>query len=260
VEERGSPKGNAVGATRPGLRAGHGVRAKRARSRAPSGAKGQGRAVHRAPAAAPMSTACGRPIGRLSPGPRNWALLAVGLPGAPKDAFPDLDGVTAFRTRELRPGWVPSLPRGRRCAPGQVVSLTGACRFAAASPCTPPHFPSTRFSPHEASTRVHAIHPSGLPLACGRPDGTGRPWAFPRASHPADQEPTTHAEVGTGHRARTWNYTLNITLVDPPIGSSLTTRDLASHDDTQPSDVTLPRCCKSREGGCPTFCVGGSVG
>jgi hypothetical protein len=31
----------------------------------------------------------------------------------------------------------------------------------------------------------------------------------PRASHPADQEPTTHAEAGTGHRARTWNYSLN---------------------------------------------------
>jgi hypothetical protein len=31
-------------------------------------------------------------------------------------ARPDLDGVTAFRTHELRPGWVPSIPRGRRCS------------------------------------------------------------------------------------------------------------------------------------------------
>ncbi len=30
---------------------------------------------------------------------------------------PDPDGVTAFRTHELRPGWVPSIPRGRRCSP-----------------------------------------------------------------------------------------------------------------------------------------------
>jgi hypothetical protein len=30
--------------------------------------------------------------------------------------------------------------------------------------------------------------------------------AFPRAPHPADQEPTAHAEEGTGQRARTWNY------------------------------------------------------
>ena len=31
-------------------------------------------------------------------------------------ARPDLDGVPAFRTHELRPGWLPSLPRGRRCS------------------------------------------------------------------------------------------------------------------------------------------------
>jgi hypothetical protein len=36
--------------------------------------------------------------------PRDSALLTVGLP----DQSPDLDGVTAFRTHELRPGWLPS--------------------------------------------------------------------------------------------------------------------------------------------------------
>ena len=30
---------------------------------------------------------------------------------------PDPDGVAAFRTHELRPGWVPPIPRGRRCSP-----------------------------------------------------------------------------------------------------------------------------------------------
>ena len=44
--------------------------------------------------------------------PRGWALLRFGLP----DLSPDLDGVPVFRTRELQPGWVPSLPRGRRCS------------------------------------------------------------------------------------------------------------------------------------------------
>jgi hypothetical protein len=29
---------------------------------------------------------------------------------------PDPDGVTAFRTNEIRPGWVPPIPRGRRCS------------------------------------------------------------------------------------------------------------------------------------------------
>src|SRR6266567_2008656 len=37
--------------------------------------------------------------------------------------------------------------------------------------------------------RPRVANPSGLPRTCGRPDGTGVPWAFPRASHPADQEP-----------------------------------------------------------------------
>src|SRR5215218_2644720 len=46
----------------------------------------------------------------------SWALLAVGLPDT-LVARPDPDGVTAFRTHELRPGWVPSIPRGRRCSP-----------------------------------------------------------------------------------------------------------------------------------------------
>jgi hypothetical protein len=33
---------------------------------------------------------------------------------------PDPDGVSMFHTREIRPGWVPPTPRGRRCSPGLV--------------------------------------------------------------------------------------------------------------------------------------------
>ena len=107
-----------------------------------------------------------------------------------RQGVPDLDGVTAFRTHELRPGWAPSVPRGRRCS-----SRTGATSRPAPAASQRP-VPAPRRTSHrqgsalnEASTRVQAFRPSGLPLACGRPDGTGRPWAFPRASHPADQEP-----------------------------------------------------------------------
>jgi hypothetical protein len=35
-----------------------------------------------------------------------------------------------------------------------------------------------------------------LPVAPGR---NGDSWAFPRASHPAEQDPATHVGVGTGH-------------------------------------------------------------
>ncbi len=106
----------------------------------------------------------------------------------------------------------------------------GACRFAAASPCTP-LLHSTRGASHnEASTRVHAIHPSGLPLTCGRPDGSGQPLgSTPGLRTPAARSWTTHAKVGTGHRARTWNYTLNSSSVDLQSGSSLVVCDLGSH-------------------------------
>jgi len=32
---------------------------------------------------------------------------------------PDPDGVATFHTHEMRPGWVPSIPRGLRCPHGQ---------------------------------------------------------------------------------------------------------------------------------------------
>ena len=40
--------------------------------------------------------------------------------------------------------------------------------------------------------------------------------------------------AGTGHRARTWNYTLNTASADPPIGSPLVSCDLASHHPESP--------------------------
>jgi hypothetical protein len=36
-----------------------------------------------------------------------------------------------------------------------------------------------------------------LPLACGHPGWDSGPWALPRASHPARQEPATHVTAGT---------------------------------------------------------------
>jgi len=67
--------------------------------------------------------------------------------------------------------------------------------------------PINRVSLTEASTRVQAIHPSGLPLACGHPVGTGSPWALrPGLRTPPTRSRTAHARMGTGHRARTWNY------------------------------------------------------
>ena len=166
------------------------------------------------------------------------ALLAVGLPD---ETFrPDPDGVPVFRTRELRSGWVPSLPRGRRCSsrPSSLLDrrlpLFGGQSL---HPAPTSHRTGLRLTRHQRGFKQFT-RPT-VPLACGRPDGTGRPWAFPRASHPADQEPTTHAEVGTGHRSTDLELLAqHLHLVDPPIGSSLTTCDLASHGYLQQSRLT----------------------
>ena len=69
-------------------------------------------------------------------------------------------------------------PEDQPCSPDRWRLTAGACRFAAASPCTQPCVPSTGISLNEASTRVQAIRTSGRPHACGRPGGTGRPWAL----------------------------------------------------------------------------------
>jgi hypothetical protein len=43
------------------------------------------------------------------------------------EVWPDLNGVSTFRTSETRPGWVPSLPRGPRCSPDRSAVLQPAC-------------------------------------------------------------------------------------------------------------------------------------
>jgi hypothetical protein len=82
-----------------------------------------------------------------------------------------------------------STPRTTVLYPTAHPQQSAPAALSAARPCTPLQHPINEAHDNEASTRVHAIHPSGFPLARGRPDGTSSPSAFPRASHPADQEP-----------------------------------------------------------------------
>jgi len=74
---------------------------------------GQRRASHHVPVSCCLSATGIRFSVTLFP-PGNWAFLTVGLPGT--TWRPDPDGVSTFHTCEIRPGWVPSLPRGRRCS------------------------------------------------------------------------------------------------------------------------------------------------
>ena len=84
-------------------------------------------------------------------------------------------------------------------------SPADACRFPAASPCTPPGIPSARLTHNETSTEVHAIHPSGLPLARDPRMEQGS-FGFPTELR-TPPLPATHAEGGarpssTGLRLR----------------------------------------------------------
>jgi hypothetical protein len=87
-------------------------------------------------------------LGHPVPASRIPPYLTVGLPG--RRNGPDSVGVSAFRTCEKRPGWVPSLLRGGGVVPATETSMTGACRFTAASPLPPLQHPIGEGWDHEA--------------------------------------------------------------------------------------------------------------
>ena len=68
--------------------------------------------------------------------------------------------------------------------------MAGVRRISAATSLHPASStPPGRASHHEASTKVQAIHPSGLPLARRRPDGTSSRFGFPPSFAPRRPEP-----------------------------------------------------------------------
>jgi hypothetical protein len=90
------------------------------RARAPGPVSGQlSRTASGGPAIAPGFPAAFRPPAFASrspcsrPGPGPSLRSAYRAP----PGCPDPDGVSTFHTCEIRPGWVPPLPRGRRCSP-----------------------------------------------------------------------------------------------------------------------------------------------
>jgi hypothetical protein len=136
--------------------------------------------------------------------PGDWAFLTVGLPDT---RCPDPDGVPTFRTARYDRGGCLLDPGGRWCSPGRMPCPASACRFPAASPCTPRHASHRGATLHEASTKVHAIHPSGLPLACDprmrrRPLGRSpvlRTPPSPAAHDRAGPGVSTHPELRGRH-------------------------------------------------------------
>ena len=77
-----------------------------------------------------------------------------------------------------------------------------------AGPYLPLKLPIGGSANDEASTRVHAIHPSGLPQPV-TPGWNGSPWAcYPGLRTP--QLPATHAEAGTVLAHWTEHYVFDI--------------------------------------------------
>ena len=107
---------------------------------------------------------------------------------------------------------MPSIPRGHGAHPGlrDLLSRRPATPHPRGDdvPILRSNTPPDGVPLDEASMRVQAIHPSGLPLACGNPDGTGALGLSPELRTPPTRSRTTHVGAGTGHRARTWNNAL----------------------------------------------------
>jgi len=134
----------------------------------------------------------GLPHGRLTGHARGRARTSTGLP-------------RSARTSCDR-GGCPLYPGDGGAHPGRGTCSAGAHRSAAASPLSLLLHPTRRGLLHEASTRVHAIHPSGLPWPVAARVERAALGLLPGLRTPPS--PATHAEDGTGRRARTWNYTL----------------------------------------------------
>jgi hypothetical protein len=78
---------------------------------------------------------------------------------------PDFDRATAFRTRELRPGWVPLYPEddGARPAGSPPQPASAASQRQSLNPATTSHQARLSFTRNQQGF-TH-VHPSGLPLA-----------------------------------------------------------------------------------------------
>lgn len=98
---------------------------------------------------------------------------------------PDPDGVSMFHTREIRPGWVPPMPRGRRCSPGLIPRFSRRLPLPngqSLNPAHPTHQQGLGMTRCQRRFTQFTRPVFPLPVA---PRWNRSPWAFPRASDPA---------------------------------------------------------------------------
>jgi hypothetical protein len=127
---------------------------------------------------------------------------------------PDPDGVTAFRTHELRPGWVPPIPRGRRCSSrteGRAQPAPAAPRRPVLRPCSNIPSAGVRFTRHQRGfTRfTRPVFPSPVAArmeraALGLPPGLRTPPTRSRRRTPRWGQANEHGPGttrSTSHRS-----------------------------------------------------------
>src|SRR5450755_4690937 len=138
--------------------------------------RGTGHDIFRLPAFAFRSSDSRRGIGPSSRSAyRTKVRTSTGLPRSTRTSY-DRGGCLLY-------------PEDGGAPPGQDDCLTGACRFSAASPCTQLRHPIGWALLYEASTGVHAIHPSGHSPHLWPPGWNGPPLGFPPSFEPRPAEP-----------------------------------------------------------------------
>jgi hypothetical protein len=179
--------------------------------------------------------------------PRNQALLTVGFPAQTDRTS---TGVSAFRTHELRPGRVPSVSRGRRCSP-RTGATPRPASAASQRPVPAPHLQPSIWRGH-ASRDINEGSSNSPVRSSPHPPPPG--WkratasAFPRASHPADQEPDNARQGGDRPTEHVPGTTAQLTSVDLQSDSSLNVCDIASHVAKRASGVASLRMACDRPG------------
>ena len=101
-------------------------------------------------------------------------------------------------------------PRTAVLIPDRADCPAGACRSTTASPSTPLQHPTLRGSALRGINEGSSNSPVRSSPRPRPPGWNGPPLELsPELRTPPTKSRTTHVEVRTGHRARTWNHTLN---------------------------------------------------
>ena len=141
--------------------------------------------------------------------PGSWPLLTVGLPSTPT-------GMTGPRRGYRVPHARAATGVGALCTPGTVVLIPAewapqpapaASQRPVPAPRRTSHRQGSRFTRHQRGFKRFArpVFPSPVATRMER----AALGLSPGLRTPPTKSRTTHAEEGTRHRARTWNYTLN---------------------------------------------------